>query len=67
MCIFTLYDRIHFALNCGAASCPPIRVFTSKNVERGMIFVVFVIFEMLFHYYIFIILIFFFYLYLIII
>ncbi|KAJ8902903.1 hypothetical protein NDN08_006222 [Rhodosorus marinus] len=25
--------RIHFALNCGAISCPPIRFFTAKSVE----------------------------------
>lgn len=24
--------RIHFALNCGASSCPPIRVYDSKSV-----------------------------------
>jgi hypothetical protein len=28
--------RIHFALNCGAKSCPPIRVFSPKNLERGL-------------------------------
>ena len=25
--------RIHFALNCGASSCPPIRVYTKKNIQ----------------------------------
>lgn len=30
--------RIHFALNCGARSCPPIRVYTAKNIEKGLRF-----------------------------
>jgi len=25
--------RIHFALNCGAASCPPIRFYTAENLD----------------------------------
>ena len=25
--------RVHFALVCGAKSCPPIRVFQTKNLE----------------------------------
>lgn len=28
--------RIHFALNCGAASCPPIRVYTRKNIQKEL-------------------------------
>ena len=28
--------RIHFALNCGAASCPPIRVYTPERLEFGL-------------------------------
>lgn len=28
--------RIHFALNCGAKSCPPIRVFTSSNLKNAL-------------------------------
>ena len=28
--------RIHFALNCGASSCPPISVYTPDNVETGL-------------------------------
>eukprot|EP00887_Chlorella_sp_A99_P001935 scaffold18.g1935.t1 len=28
--------RIHFALNCGAASCPPIRVYTPEALEFGL-------------------------------
>lgn len=31
-----LDPRIHFALNCGAKSCPPIRVFTADNLEYGL-------------------------------
>ena len=31
-----LDPRIHFALNCGAKSCPPIRVFTPANLEFGL-------------------------------
>ncbi|WP_405610507.1 DUF547 domain-containing protein [Polaribacter sp. Asnod1-A03] len=26
--------RIHFALNCGAISCPPVAVYTSKDLDR---------------------------------
>ena len=28
--------RIHFALNCGAASCPPIRIYTPDRLEFGL-------------------------------
>lgn len=28
--------RLHFALVCGARSCPPIRVFDEKNVEKAL-------------------------------
>lgn len=28
--------RIHFALVCGAKSCPAIQVFTAKNLESGL-------------------------------
>lgn len=28
--------RIHFALNCGATSCPPIRVYTPDRLELGL-------------------------------
>ena len=31
-----LDPRIHMALNCGAKSCPPIRVFTPSNLEFGL-------------------------------
>lgn len=26
--------RIHFALNCGAKSCPPVAVYSSKNLDK---------------------------------
>lgn len=32
----TLDERIHFALNCGAVSCPPVRVYTLHNFEQVM-------------------------------
>lgn len=28
--------RIHFALNCGAKSCPPIKVYTPDTLEEGL-------------------------------
>jgi len=28
--------RIHFALNCGAKSCPRLRVYTSKDVQKQL-------------------------------
>ena len=28
--------RIHFALNCGARSCPPIRVYSAAFLEEGL-------------------------------
>ena len=28
--------RVHFALVCGAKSCPPIRVFDAENLELGL-------------------------------
>jgi hypothetical protein len=28
--------RIHFALNCGAASCPPIRAYTSEAIDAQL-------------------------------
>ena len=28
--------RIHFALNCGAKSCPPVKNFTSTNIEEEL-------------------------------
>ena len=34
--VLPLDPRIHFALVCGAKSCPPIRVFNSENLDRGL-------------------------------
>ena len=28
--------KIHFALNCGAKSCPPIKTFTSEDVDKEL-------------------------------
>ena len=28
--------RIHFALNCGAASCPPIKTFSGTNIDKEL-------------------------------
>lgn len=28
--------RVHFALVCGAKSCPPIRIFRSNNLDQGL-------------------------------
>ena len=28
--------RVHFALNCGAASCPPIRHYTAENIDAEL-------------------------------
>lgn len=28
--------RIHFALNCGAASCPPIAFYSAKNIDKEL-------------------------------
>ena len=32
----TLDYRIHFALNCGAKSCPMIAYYTSQNIDREL-------------------------------
>ncbi len=32
----TFDNRIHFALNCGATSCPPIRFYTSTEIETQL-------------------------------
>ena len=29
-------NRIHFALNCGATSCPPVKNFTAEDVEEEL-------------------------------
>jgi hypothetical protein len=34
---FKIVDpRVHFALVCGAKSCPPIRFFNAENLENGL-------------------------------
>ena len=32
----TLDNRIHFALNCGAKSCPPIAYYSPENINRQL-------------------------------
>jgi hypothetical protein len=34
--VCVLDPRIHFALVCGAQSCPPIRIFTSENLDEAL-------------------------------
>ena len=29
--------RIHFALNCGAKSCPPIKTFSTEHIENELV------------------------------
>lgn len=36
MIIDTIDPRIHFALNCGAKSCPPIETFTSQAIQEEL-------------------------------
>jgi len=36
LAIHPIDPRIHFALNCGAVSCPPIRVYSSDKLEFGL-------------------------------
>ena len=31
-----LDPRVHFALNCGAASCPPIRSYAAQDIDRQL-------------------------------
>lgn len=31
-----LDPRIHFALVCGSKSCPPVKIYSEKNLERGL-------------------------------
>lgn len=38
LAVTKLDPRVHFALNCGARSCPPIRVYNGKNVEKALQF-----------------------------
>jgi len=35
--VFTKVDpRVHFALNCGAKSCPPIRVYDADQIDQQL-------------------------------
>ena len=34
--VVNLDPRIHFALNCGANSCPPIGVYSGKSLKRQL-------------------------------
>ncbi|UAM97722.1 DUF547 domain-containing protein [Polaribacter litorisediminis] len=31
--------RIHFALNCGAKSCPPVAIYSAENLEKELYFI----------------------------
>jgi len=35
-CVKTVDPRIHFALVCGAKSCPPIKLYSAMNLEWGL-------------------------------
>lgn len=43
--ILPMDPRIHFALVCGARSCPPIRVYTSEYIDRELEDAAFAFFE----------------------
>jgi len=36
LCVAQVDPRIHFALVCGAKSCPPVRIFTVANLDRAL-------------------------------
>lgn len=36
LCVSKMDPRIHFALNCGANSCPPVLFLTTENLERSL-------------------------------
>lgn len=36
ICLIQLDPRIHFALNCGARSCPPIKTFSAENINEEL-------------------------------
>lgn len=36
LCIDPMDPRIHFALVCGAKSCPPIKLYTPENLDEGL-------------------------------
>lgn len=36
-CVLPTVDaRIHFALNCGARSCPPVRFYDARNLDKAL-------------------------------
>ncbi len=35
-CVSACDGRIHFALNCGAASCPPVRTYSLEHADREL-------------------------------
>jgi hypothetical protein len=35
-CVLPMDPRVHFALVCGARSCPPIRVYTAANLDAQL-------------------------------
>lgn len=36
LCVQRVDPRIHFVLNCGAMSCPPVLFLTAENLERSL-------------------------------
>lgn len=36
LCLESVDPRIHFSLVCGAKSCPPIRIFRSKDIDNDL-------------------------------
>ena len=36
LAVEALDPRIHFALNCGARSCPPVKLFTAEGLEKEL-------------------------------
>jgi len=36
VCLSVLDCRVHFALNCGARSCPPIRIYTQDKIDTQL-------------------------------
>lgn len=36
LCVDPIDPRIHFALVCGAKSCPPIKMYTPDNLNEGL-------------------------------
>jgi len=36
VCLSQVDQRIHFALNCGASSCPPIKTYTAEAIDEEL-------------------------------